>query len=226
MNLSDTFQQLVNYLNLRAHDVHFAEGAETQLQSLIAFAAEDQQGGRNAGYDGWSIDPEEGKVLYALARLLQPQQVLEIGVRQGASTAHLLAALDANGSGKLDSYDVEPSRESVLSDRWTFHQGDALAADFPRAGLVFEDGAHGLDFSRTLYERLKPLAGVIVVHDYAMTPAHGDFFVKPAFDEAFPDGLALSLDGCERGLAVWINPNWQPEAHEAPRKPAAKRARK
>ena len=212
MNLTDTLRQIADYAHLDA-------------SALIAFAAEDTEGGRNAGYDGWSIDPDEGKVLYALARALQPRQVLEIGVRQGASTAHLLAALDANGGGQLDSYDLE-AIQAKARDRWTFHQGDALAADFPRAELVFEDGAHGLDFSRTLYQRLKPLARVLVVHDYQMTPAHGDFFVKPAFDEIFPDGLALSLDSCERGLAVWVNPDWQPEAAEAPRKPAAKRARK
>ena len=212
MNLTDTLRQIADYAHLDA-------------SALIAFAAEDTEGGRNAGYDGWSIDPDEGKVLYALARLLRPQQVLEIGVRQGASTAHLLAALNANEAGQLDSYDLEPT-QAKGRDLWTFHQGDPLAADFPRAELVFEDGAHGLDFSRTLYERLKPLTHVIVVHDYAMTTAHGDFFVKLAFDEVFPGGLALELDGCERGLAVWINPNWQPEAHEAPRKPAAKRARK
>lgn len=203
MNLNDAFAYLSGVL--------LASGIKVQPDDLIAFADEDMQGGRGMGeFDAWSIDADEGKVLYALVRALKPVQAIEIGVRHGASTVHLMRALEANGSGKLDSYDLEAAQNTRISPyaqaNWTFHQGDALAAEFPPAEFVFEDGAHTLDFSLKIFERLKTFAHVVVTHDTNMTIAHGDFFVKQAFETVFPDGMLLVLDGCERGLGVWVNP--------------------
>jgi Methyltransferase domain len=44
--------------------------------------------------------------LYALARLLRPRHVVEVGVSSGISSAYLLRALDRNGSGTLHSVDL------------------------------------------------------------------------------------------------------------------------
>lgn len=184
-----------------------AEKLALDAASIIAYAAEDHEGGRNAGYDGWSIDPDEGRLLYALVRALRPLQVLEIGVHEGASSAHLLTALDANQLGALTSYDIVKGAAEVKGIRWTVIQQDAALANFPPTEFVFEDSAHGLDYSLKLFERLK-FARVLVTHDTLMTPAHGDFYVKQAFETVFPDGLIFALDGCERGLGVWVNPDW------------------
>lgn len=182
---------------------------------LKAFADEDREGGRGTGeYDGWSIDVDEGKLLYALVRALKPAQSIEIGVRHGASTRHLLAAIDANETGLLDSYDLE-ANGSEWHTAWTFHQGDALNAEFPPAEFVFEDGAHSLDFSLKIFETLKEFAHVVVTHDTNMTAAHGDFYVKQAFETVFPDGILLVLDGCERGLGIWVNREWLIAEREA-----------
>lgn len=192
MNLNDVLRQIAEY-------------AQLDVDELIAYAAEDTEGGRGVGgFDGWSIDADEGKLLYALVRALKPAQSIEIGVRHGASTKHLLAAIDANETGLLDSYDLE-ANGSYEHTAWTFHQGDALNAEFPPAEFVFEDGAHTLDFSLKIFEKLKQFAHVVVTHDYAMTAAHGDFHVKEAFDTVFPDGVGIVLDGCERGLGIWVN---------------------
>lgn len=43
--------------------------------------------------------------LYGLARLLEPQHVVEIGVASGVSSAYLLSALERNGRGLLHSID-------------------------------------------------------------------------------------------------------------------------
>lgn len=44
--------------------------------------------------------------LYALARLLRPRHVVEVGVSSGVSSAYLLAALEMNGLGTLHSVDL------------------------------------------------------------------------------------------------------------------------
>lgn len=204
-SLDDALLLLDNYLHIPGVDAY----------DLKAFADEDHEGGRGAGaYDAWSIDADEGKVLYALVRALKPARSIEIGVRHGASTAHLLAAIGANESGLLDSYDLE-ANGSTEHTAWTFHQGDALDAEFPPAEFVFEDGAHTLDFTLKIFEKLKQFAHVVVTHDTNMTVAHGDFFVKPAFETVFPDGILLVLDGCERGLGVWVNPEWTADDSKA-----------
>ena len=49
--------------------------------------------------------------LHAIARLLRPEHVVEVGVSSGVSSAYLLAALEKNGRGTLHSVDL-PSRPS------------------------------------------------------------------------------------------------------------------
>jgi hypothetical protein len=53
--------------------------------------------------------------LYALARLLRPHHVVEVGVSSGVSSAYLLAALDRNARGTLHSVDL-PQLEKPGSD--------------------------------------------------------------------------------------------------------------
>ena len=196
---------------------------------MAAYADEDTVGGRGRGYDDWSIDADEGKLLYALVRALTPTHVLELGVHHGASTEHLLAAIDANGSGTLDSYDLH-AVPAPKHPAWTFHEGDALTADLPAADFVFEDADHSLAGATAAFTKIKALnPRIVVTHDYAMTTAHGDFHVAEAFDAVFPDGFSVTLDGCERGLGVWVNPT-PAEAPKAPatrtRKPRTNRSKK
>lgn len=189
-----------------------AKNAKLDYVDLCAYADEDHEGGRRAGFDDWSIDPDEGKLLYALVRALKPGRVLEIGVREGASTAHLLAALTANGNGELHSYDIAASTLVLESPIMHFVQEDALIADLPNADLIFEDSQHGLQYSLELFKKLRALnPRIMITHDYALTTEHGDFHVKEAFDDVFPDGFPITLDGCERGLAVWVNSEWVEE---------------
>jgi Methyltransferase domain len=50
--------------------------------------------------------------LYAIARLLHPLHVVEVGVSSGVSSAYILSALRDNGAGTLHSIDL-PSRPSA-----------------------------------------------------------------------------------------------------------------
>lgn len=58
--------------------------------------------GRATGRDGYG----EGLRLYAVLRKLRPRVAVETGVCNGVSTAFLLLALDANGTGELHSLDL------------------------------------------------------------------------------------------------------------------------
>jgi hypothetical protein len=201
--LNDALTQLADVLHLDAAD-------------LIRYAAEDTAGGRGTGFSGWAIDPDEGRILYALVRALRPAQVVEIGVNEGASSTHLLAALAANNYGRLDSYDTDTNAGLLVPDGihadWELHIEDATLVELPHASVVFEDADHSLAGATAMFTKLKALSPqVLVTHDVNMTTAHGDFYVGVAFADVFPDGFTLTLDGCERGLGVWVNPEYQPD---------------
>ncbi len=222
MNLQTALTQLANKLGLDAY-------------ALYTYAAEDGYGGRNTGFNAWGIDADEGKLIYALVRALKPIVVLEIGTNEGASATHLLAAVHANGQGEVISYDTNPDAGGLIHDKalrghWTFHHEDAKTADLPHAEFVFEDSDHSLAGATAVLKRVKATnPRIVIAHDYAMTTDYGDFHVREAFDAVFPDGFSIVLDGCERGLGVWINPDWHapevtpvPAKKATPRKPAAK----
>jgi len=109
--------------------------------------------------------------LHAIARLLRPEHVVEVGVSSGVSSAYLLAALERNGRGTLHSVDLPstPSRSARsrgaswsippgwssgwavpprLRRRWDLRLGDKtdviprLAGELSRIGLVVYDVPH------------------------------------------------------------------------------------
>jgi len=68
--------------------------------------------------------------LYAIARMVRPRQVVEVGVSSGVSSAYLLAALDRNRRGVLHSVD-RPSRPPPkrpqgrpLGPSWAIPEGE------------------------------------------------------------------------------------------------------
>lgn len=112
-------------------------------------------------------------LLFALVRNFRPERLLETGVAHGISSAYILSALRANGSGHLDSIDLptydpkgfvdssghldpihipkdkQPGWRipDPLRDRWTLHLGDARnflqAWDAGPVDLFFHDSDHG-----------------------------------------------------------------------------------
>lgn len=117
-------------------------------------------------------------VLYEIVRRLRPRLIFETGVAQGISTSFLLAALDANGQGRLVSVD-RPNRDPAgwvdphtgvrdrsyvprdqesgwlvpgsLRGRWEFHEGRAeewLPTRGDRVDLFFHDSRHTAEHMR------------------------------------------------------------------------------
>jgi hypothetical protein len=197
--------------------IQVAEIAGLDANALIAYAAEDTVGGRDTGgkWSAMSVFESEGRFLYALTRALKPTLIVEIGVAGGGTTTHLLSALRANDHGHLWSVDIAADCglqvPDGLRDRWMFNVADALTIELPsHADLVFEDGAHGLDFTRAILKRIKATAPhVIVSHDFYSHEVYGGFAVKQAWDEELPDGIGIKLDDAFTGLGYWVNPAWE-----------------
>ena len=203
ISLNDALAQLASRLSLSVDD-------------LKAYAYEDQYGGRDTGdFSAMTIHRVEGQLLYALVRALKPETVLEIGTADGGSATHILAALAANQSGQLLSYDlIEGSGGNIpatLRDRWTFVQEDVITAELPSADFIFEDSAHTLDFSILLFEKLKALQPrLLLTHDYYTDEVYANFAVRQAFEQVFDgEAFGMKLNDAFTGIGAWVNPEWE-----------------
>ena len=120
----------------------------------------------------WEV---EGKMLYAITRLLRPDTVVELGTYYGCSTAHILQGLYDNGKGILYTVDngTDPGPEK---QRYSPHlvqrrmDGVKFARELRglQVDLVFEDGPHTTEFTRDVLTYMKQALapqGIILVHD-------------------------------------------------------------
>jgi predicted O-methyltransferase YrrM len=137
--------------------------------------------------------------LYAVVRAFKPRVMIETGVASGMSSAHILRALAANGSGTLDSIDLPNVQEgSILPEgrttgwmvpdslrgRWTLHIGDTrkllpdLLETLSPIDLFLHDSDHSYENMAFEYEqafpRLRP-GGLIMSDDTHLHAAWDDF---------------------------------------------------
>lgn len=154
-----------------------AEAYNLDADTLVAFADTDALTGWDGGSGDFPIGSlfrEEGQVLYALIRAVQPSAVVELGTAAGASTSHIAAALEANGKGKVTAVDhgvdVGSKIPVELRSRVQIVTEDALdyLAARKRVDFVFEDLDHTADTTARVAawaaERLTP-GGFLVLHD-------------------------------------------------------------
>jgi len=153
---------------------------------------------RGAGL-GFARELPQGALLYLLVRAARPRSIIETGVLPGYSTAWMLAALDANGSGELTSLGpgsplgrAAGTRESTvgqlvapsLRSRWTLALGnteDRLREILQRSSgidLFFYD--NGPVESRARFElraawEALSSRGILLAHRTDATPAWADF---------------------------------------------------
>jgi len=142
------------------------EEAQADRRLFTHLAREHSRAGRSS-----YIEIDAPLELYAIARLLRPEHVLEVGVSSGVSSAYLLAALERNRRGILHSVDLpsSPSRSangrgpswslpagkrsgwavpSPLRRGWDLRLGDKadvvpqLARELPRVDLALYDVPH------------------------------------------------------------------------------------
>ena len=144
--------------------------------------------------DAWCL-----RALYLLVRAARPRIVVETGVLYGASSAHLLAALDRNGQGELFSIDLahaagEPPADYLvpdgLADRWTLVEGDSrleVPRLLPQLGpvdLFHHDSLHTFEHMTWEYETALPhlaRGGVLSSHDVLWGHSLRRIFRRKAF---------------------------------------------
>jgi hypothetical protein len=141
----------------------------------------------------------QGGLMYLLVRALRPARIVETGIRPGYSTAWMLAALEANGTGELLSLgpgtvagrasgvpagEVGQLVAPGLRSRWTLVLGNSeerleevLRAASP-VGLFFYD--NGPDVDRARFELRKAWgalapSGLLLAHHVDANPGWAEF---------------------------------------------------
>ena len=145
-----------------------------------------------------SADLYAKKVLiqYAIVRALRPETIVETGVANGVSSAHVLLALHKNRQGTLHSIEIGDSTylptgrkpgwvvPDWLRGRWKFHLGDArqilhpLARELPPLDLFTHDSLHTYEHMKFEFEQAFPLlrpGGILIADDALWNEAFWDF---------------------------------------------------
>jgi predicted O-methyltransferase YrrM len=177
-------------LSQEFHRSEFARWTAGRRQELEGFAGP-RRGGTSSDFSG--------EALYLLVRAARPSVVVETGVLYGASSAHILAALDKNGGGELHSIDLgcppeEPAHDFFvpqdLASRWTYIRGSVreelppLLARLGTIDMFNHDSLHTYDNMTWEYERavehLRP-GGVLSSHDVLVVHSLLRLFQPNAF---------------------------------------------
>jgi predicted O-methyltransferase YrrM len=157
------------------------------------------------------ISAEAGTLLYALARAIRPETVIEFGTSFGISTIYLAAAVADNGTGRVVTTELNDKKakaaqanlqQAGVDAAVTILAGDArqTLADLPGpVGLVLLDGWKDLCLPvlRLLEPKLAP--GALVAaddNDYAGMADYLQYVRDPAngyVSVSFPvDGVEIS----------------------------------
>ncbi len=130
----------------------------------------------------YQIDEAAQRLLWGFVRSARPKKILETGVADGASTRVILDALEANGDGRLYSFDVSPAagdlaKKSGGVGRWNFTVLPARG----RAGA-----------QRRSISALRPIDAFL--HDSDHRYAWQSFEYREAWSALAPGGWLLSDD--------------------------------
>jgi len=194
-------------------------------EQFLTYADEDQVGGYPEVWPMGSIWEVEGKVLYALVRILKPEVVLEFGTGSCCSAAHITKAMNRNRKGKLYSIDraqnlthltVDGHKPSprkafkrckyVIADGITWSQ----ELDFS-VQMIFEDTIHSRETTREIIKAALPHldpGGVVVSHDSEHFLVGRD--VTLGLHDALGDFLGVLIEPADCGLGLWRKPSQSP----------------
>lgn len=153
------------------------------IETVVAQrAAELGDGAIDSRHDA---DPLLARCCYACVRWLRPAVIVETGVAHGVTSAFILAALQANGGGRLHSVDLPPHDTGAAARvgavvpedvraRWRLHPGMAqrvlprLLEELGRVDMFVHDSLHTYRNMRmelaSVWPRLPP-GGVILADD-------------------------------------------------------------
>lgn len=203
MNLHEACRILAGALGLAADDL--SRHAESDTIGGFHFDETKRQ------WTVGSIWEVEGQLLYGLIRAWHPRRILEVGLGNGCTTAHVLAALNANGEGELVSLDPTPygGTDTTPRPRWTFirEPGQDWLAAHPdeHFDLVIEDAMHDRAGTRDILVGAKATAPrLILAHDAAHPTVGRD--VVAGMNDALGGATVLSIEPSDCGWGYWVNP--------------------
>lgn len=209
--LSQQFGVDVKALRAEFHASGFASWFRHRLDELQAWQSPYRLG---------TTPHVDCEVLYLAIRAARPQSVVETGVLYGASSAHILAALEHNGEGTL--YSIELGREPhepphdflvppTLKKRWKLIIGDSrrelptLLRRLKAIDFFHHDSAHTFDHMRWEYEtafrRLRP-GGVLSSDDVLVSHSLRELRRPNAFSDFCARHRVISATFGNVGLAV------------------------
>jgi predicted O-methyltransferase YrrM len=197
-----------------------AERFDLDGAALVRYAREDKRKGQDKGNENGTAYTNDGKLLYAMVRLLRPDHILEIGTYKGGGTIHLAEAVKKNGApekmGVVLSVDIWEGSGLAIPDElmgWVevVHQNidfwlDEYSLPEPFFDFIFEDGPHSEHSVHNIYQALPPIlkpGGFILSHDTS-TGMH-NYIVngmrKGGVD--LDDVLFVDLPGNPCGMSVY-----------------------
>ena len=154
--------------------------------------------------------------LYAAVRAARPAVVVETGVASGMSSAHILRALAANGSGKLYSIDLPNVQEgsilpqgrttgwmvpAALHARWNLQLGDTrellpkLLQSLDHVDLFLHDSDHSYEAMTFEFEQALPKVepgGLLMSDDSHLHAAWDDFCARHALPPTRVENLGVT----------------------------------
>ena len=144
----------------------------------------------------------EAAEIYAVVRAIKPGVIVETGVASGLSSAHILRALAANGTGTLHSIDLPNVQQGsvlpkgrtsgwivpdALRGRWKLHIGDTrkllpeLLGTLDHLDIFLHDSDHSYEAMSFEFEQAFPrleYGGLLMSDDTHLHSAWDDFCVK------------------------------------------------
>lgn len=187
---------------------------------FVAFFNQDPYNGWDNGQTQWpggSVYGDEGRILYALVRILRPSVVLEAGCFAGCSTTHIAAALATNQEGYVVSVDISPNAGRMIpNDLRPYIRSvnddilNVLANSHPLiqdgVDLVFEDTEHTIITTAAILNAVKPHLkpnAVGVCHDSLHFRVGAD--VRAGMEQASVEAHHFMSPQAECGLGIWIH---------------------
>ncbi|MGH9679309.1 MAG: class I SAM-dependent methyltransferase [Candidatus Acidiferrales bacterium] len=151
---------------------------------------------RTTSFESADLYAKKVLIQYAIVRAMKPDILVETGVANGVSSAHVLLALHKNQRGALHSIEIgdstylPPGREpgwvvpDWLRGRWQYHRGDStqllpkLLRELPPLDLFTHDSLHTYEHMKFEFEEAFPFlrpGGILIADDALWNESFWDF---------------------------------------------------
>lgn len=154
----------------------------------------------NEGVLGGTTSTLDTQTMYVVCRILEPEIIVETGVRYGAFDAHITAALHKNGHGLMYGIELPDSIKKFefgylipeeYREQWVCELGDSknvlpeLLNEVDSVDVFLHDSLHSRDHMQWEYSAVYPKisnGGVLASHDVLMNNVYQKYVDKTDID--------------------------------------------